>query len=307
MNKEKNKRYETEWTFSFEDLGQSISKFAESVGLTGDVEVKTGEFSEPLGEAKSARVRLDLPVCQAEIKAASNVDMLLDAELTYVGEVKLSATTNEVNGAQEKFVQLSQIYDKPAFWLRNVVGWFGSKGRLEWNIGLTPNIPLDLDIHSGVGQSNFDLHELNLKAVGIYGGTGEIRVILPESEQRYPAQINGGTGEFNVTIAGGASLDLKVRAGTGHFNLEIGDEADVSADIKGGVGQFSVRVPQNAAVRVEANMGLGGFDMPSRFVRLSGGGGGIGGSGVWQTPDFETAARKITIHFDGGVGELEVR
>src|SRR5215475_10941991 len=110
MDKQKNKQYETEWSFSFEELGQQLSKMAESAGLTGDNEVKTGDFSEPIGGATAARVRLDLPVCQTEVKTASNVDMLLDAELTYVGEVKLAATVNEVNGAQ-KFVQLSQTGD----------------------------------------------------------------------------------------------------------------------------------------------------------------------------------------------------
>src|SRR5262249_11925680 len=149
--------------------------------------IKSGEFSEPIGGATAARVRIDLPVCETEIKAASNVDMLLDAELTYVGEVKLAATVNEVNGAQEKFVQLSQTGDKPAYWVRIIFGWLHSKDHLIWNIGLTPNIPLDLDIHTGVGQSRFDLSELNLKAVGVYGGTGEIRLTLPATSQRYPA------------------------------------------------------------------------------------------------------------------------
>jgi len=34
---------------------------------------------------------------------------------------------------------------------------------------------------------------------------------------------------------------------------------------------------------------------------------GIGKNGVWETANFATAAQKITIHFDGGIGQLTVR
>ncbi len=302
--KQKNdeKRYQTEWSFSFADLGDKINEFVRSMGASGDqAAIKTERFSELLGATTSARVRLDTPVGETTIKAASG-DVLVDAEITHVGEVKFA-----VIGETEKNVTLSQK-SEAADWVRGIFGWIGSVGKLRWDVALSPDVPIALDIHSGVGKSSFDLSQLQLTGLDIHGGTGESAISLPNMDTPYRAVINGGIGEIDVKVPANASLDLKLRAGTGQIKLDIGENAELNADIKGGVGQTDVRLAYGAAVRIEARMGLGQVDVPASFTRLSGSNmSGIGGNGVWQSPNYEGAARKINITFDGGVGELKVR
>jgi hypothetical protein len=169
-------------------------------------------------------------------------------------------------------------------WL-NPANWFNRSEPLRWDIGLTPNVPLDLDVHGGVGEANLDLSSLNLSHVDVNGGVGEIDLSLP-SRGDYDGYLNIGVGEFNITIPSGANSNLRV---------------------KGGVGSCKVNVPPELPLRINARMGLGDIHVPSRLTRVNGGGEGISKSGVWETPDFASAERKVVIDFDGGVGELRVR
>jgi hypothetical protein len=108
-------------------------------------------------------------------------------------------------------------------------------------------------------------------------------VTLPAPEDHYQARVKGGVGEITVKIASGADLDL-----------EVG----------GGVGELHVELPPDAAVRLRAHTGIGEVKVPRRLTRIEGSGQPFGGSGVWETADYASAARKITIEAQGGVGEL---
>ena len=165
-----------EWSFSFEKLGEQIGDFFKSVGDKDRVEVKSGHFSEPLGVATSARVRVDFSVGESTITSLNTSDNLIEADLTYVGEVELKAT-----GDQEKVVHLSQAAGA-AEWFRSAFGWIGSGQRLRWNLALTPKIPLNLDLHAGAGRSNFDLSALQLTALNIASGAGEVVINLPAGQ-----------------------------------------------------------------------------------------------------------------------------
>lgn len=248
-------------------------------GRTGAVTVKREHFSAPIGDAASARVKLDLSVGRHHVTAVASPDTLVEADVAYVGEVNFA-----VSGEQEKVVSLSQT---PAFaleWL-NPAKWFGNRDELGWDIGLSPNIPIDLDVHGGVGKSRLDLSRLNLTGLDVSGGVGEIDLTLPDQGD-FDGRLKIGVGAFRITALSGASANLQ---------------------IKGGVGECTVNVPSDAAVRVQARMGLGDVSVPARLARLSGDTEGISKSGVWETPDFASAERKIVIDFDGGVGALRVR
>jgi hypothetical protein len=248
-------------------------------GKTGNPTVKHEHFSEPVEGAESARVKLNLAVGEHNVMSTTTPDTLIDADLTYVGEVAFA-----VSGEQEKVVSLSQ---SPAFtveWL-NPANWFNHNQKLRWDVGLSPNVPIDLDVHGGVGAARLDLSNLNLTHIEVGGGVGEIDLTLP-ARGDYDGYLKIGVGEFRISVPSGASTDLRV---------------------KGGVGECTINVPPDAAVRLDARTGIGDISVSPRMTRVSGGGDGISKSGVWETPDFASAERKIVIDYDGGVGELRVR
>lgn len=293
------KRYEREWSFSFDKLNDQISDFVRSFGVSGEASLQTDIFSEPIGPAQRAQCRFDLPVGETKITSITG-DNLIEAELTHLGDVRFA-----VSGETEKMVSLGQNTDA-ADWVRNLFGWIGAQGKLNWSIGLTNSIPLDLDIHSGVGNSTFDLRGLDLTKANVYGGAGDIDLTLPVGT--FPVQLSGGIGKFVVNVPAGATIDLSLRAGTGTVELNVGANATVTARIKGGVGDVTVNLPAASPVQVDARMGLGDVNLPDRLVRVSGDSDTIiGKSGVWQTPDYEANEQRIMLDFDGGVGGLLVQ
>ncbi len=300
MDEQKEKNYKVEWSFSFEKLGDQIGDFFKSVGAEGSEEIKHGEFSEPLGGASSARVRVDFSVGEATITTLKDSDNLLEADLTYVGDVELKST-----GDQEKVVHLGQAAGA-AEWFRGALGWFGSGQRLRWDVELSPVLPLNLDLHSGAGRSNFDLSDLQVTALNIASGAGELVVSLPAGE--YSTRVSGGVGRTSINVPADANLDLTVASGAGEVNLDISEGAALNTRISGGVGATNVSVPKGAAVRLEARTGLGAVNAGAQLQRISGNGSDFWDKGgVWQTANFESAERKIVIRFDGGVGAITVR
>lgn len=297
MDENNEKRYVTEWSFSFEKLNDQVSDFVKSVGMKGEQEIKTGHFSEPVGSATSAQVRLDFPVGKSTIKSLVNSESLIEADLTYIGEINFTAS-----GDTEKIVNLRQM-NAPSDWFSGIFGWIGSGQKLRWDIGLTPNIPLDLEIHNGVGECDFDLQALKVSALRIAGGTGEIHTTLPTGT--YSAKIDSGVGEMHINVPVGAVVDLQASSGTGEVHLDIADGALVTAHVRGGIGEMKVRLPQNTAARIEYKSGLGGANVTSRLTRVSSSD-GWNQSGVWQTPDYDTADSKILIKYEGGIGGLKV-
>lgn len=298
MSENKEKRYVTEWSFSFEKLSDQIADFVKSVGAKGEEQIKTEHFEVPLENATSARVRLDLSVGKTTIRPLAESNNVIEADLTYVGDVSFTAT-----GDAEKVVTLSQV-SGPGEWFRGFFGWIGSGQKLSWDVGLTARVPMDLEIHNGVGQCRFDLATLQVRTLRVAGGAGEITATLPEGT--YTASIDSGVGQTNLSVPPGATVDMRIGAGTGEINLDIAEGADVTANIRGGVGAVNIRLPQTAGARVEYTSGIGGANVSPRLTRIKGGE-GWNQSGVWQSPDYDTAEQKVYIRFEGGVGGLTVR
>ncbi|NDJ60496.1 MAG: hypothetical protein GYB67_05185 [Chloroflexi bacterium] len=299
---DKNKRYESEWSFSFEKLGQNISEFFNSLGQGSSESVKTGQFSELVAGATSARVRIEPSIGKTTITALEASENLIEADVTYIGEIKF-VTGGEAGG--EKSVALGQAAGV-ADWVRGAVGWIGSNQQLKWDVALSPQIPMLLDIHSGAGQNQFDLSKLQLTSLSVVGGAGETNLTMPGNRQ-YAVQINTGVGRASVNIQENATVDLTMRIGTGEVNMAIGNNASINARLTGGIGVTNVIIPSDAAVRVEANAGIGSINVNSRIPRLQTTGESWSRGGVWQTADYETAERKIFLHLEGGVGEFNVR
>jgi hypothetical protein len=249
-----------------------------SAGLTSGGEVRTERFSEPVGGAARGEVELHLSIGRARIVALEDSAQLIDAEITHVGEIQFQA-----EGERDKKITLRQR-EVPV-----TPGWFDllSDQDLRWEIGLSPNLPLALDLHGGVGEASVDLRALDLTALRVDVGVGEIEARLPAVGELYTARVRGGVGKIRLEVAQGASLDL---------------------EIEGGVGDVSVQIPEGTAVRLEAETGLGHIDVPSGLIQVSGGGTGfVGDRGVWESEGYRPGGRRILILFDGGVGDLTVR
>jgi hypothetical protein len=248
-------------------------------------EVKQEQFVNPLENATKATLKLGLPIAETTISRGDKHDLLIDADMQFVGEMKFAVT-----GDTEKVVMLSPTKDSWLGWL-NPQNWIHqSQNELRSYIRLTPRIPLALDVQGGVGESRLDLTGLNVTSVDMNGGIGEMDIILPADIPALKVGIQVGVGQ----------VDLVIPPGTGE-----------QAQIKGGVGETEIRLPPNAAVRIEARSGIGNLDIRYPGLKKISGDEGflgfMGVDGVWETEGYSLATNPIHIRYEGGVGQLEVR
>ncbi|MEE8390991.1 MAG: DUF5668 domain-containing protein [Anaerolineae bacterium] len=104
----------------------------------------------------------------------------------------------------------------------NFVGPFfgGPSGEWSWDLGLSSDVPLELEISLGVGQSNVDLTDLTVDDLDVSMGVGETTVILP-NEGNFRAKIDGAVGSTVVVIPEG--MEARIRFDTALVARQLPD------------------------------------------------------------------------------------
>jgi hypothetical protein len=133
----------------------------------------------------------------------------------------------------------------------------GGDARNEWDISFNDEVPTDLVVQMGAGESDLDLDSLALKGLDLQMGAGKTTVDLTgDYAQSFDASIQGGVGEATVLLPSEVGVKAKAEGGLGTINAEglkkVGDsyvndaygESDVnlSVDVKGGVGEINLEV-----------------------------------------------------------------
>lgn len=271
------KQYETEWSFSFEKIAEQISNTVNQAvnAFKDDEEVKMTSLSEEIRGATSANITLKFSVGENTIKALTASDNLLEADITYYGEVEF-----EASGDAERVVKLAQADMRFGRMIKH-----NKRDKVRWEVRLSPDVPMALNLNAPVGVSHIDLSGLQLTELTYKGGVGEHHIQLAQSTTPYHANVDTGVGETKITVPQNTSVNLQV---------------------KGGVGEITVFVPQGVAVHLTASHGLGDVVVPEGLERLSGRGGVVGKTGVWQSANYADAPQKVTIHYQGGVGAFKL-
>ncbi|HRF95001.1 MAG TPA: LiaF-related protein [Aggregatilineales bacterium] len=271
------KQYETEWSFSFDKVAEQISNTVNQAvnAFKDDEPVQMMSVNEEVRGATSAQVKIGFSAGESIIKALTASDNLFEADLTYYGDVEF-----EVSGEAERVIKLSQADVRVGRMVKN-----HKRTQVRWEVRLNPDVPMSLNITAPVGESNIDLTGLQVTELTYKGGVGQHHLNLSQSSTPYHARIDTGVGETHITVPQNTSVNLQVR---------------------GGIGETRIFVPQGVAIHLTASHGLGEITVPEELERLSGRGGVVGKNGVWQSAGYADATQKITIHFQGGVGDFKL-
>jgi hypothetical protein len=302
----KDKKYETEWSFSFEKLGDTIGKAVRSV--TDNIsdatqqEVKHDTFSVPLFGTNSAQITIHGSVGYTTIEDLPETsENLFEAEVAYVGEIEFTST-----GDNQKVISLRNKSEKDGF-VRRAIGTINNREELYYRIRIHPSIPVALSLHGGVGASEFDLEDLRLSSLTINGGVGGTRIVLAEAEGSYDVRLEGGVGEVKVQAPQQPHVNLTIKGGVGANILHVPSNASLSVNIEGGVGGTSVLAEAGVALHLEGSSGLGGLDVASHLHRMNYQEEMMNRRGVWESDGYSLATRKVDIVYRGGVGGFNLR
>lgn len=117
-----------------------------------------------------------------------------------------------------------------------------------------------------------------------------------------PLSLKFETGASQTTLDLSALRVTELSIHTGASATEITMPANAGstrARVESGAASVKVRIPQGVAARISGKMGLGALDVDQRRFPLRGGG--------YESDDFVTAANRIELQVDGGVGSVDVR
>jgi hypothetical protein len=264
----------------------------------GSGPIVTDQINEPLGEATSAEVRLDLSHWHTRVYPLSGSDNLIEAEITRYAS---QSPVFEVRGTGNRSVRLGL---EDGFWF---IGFDFISQDYQWAIGLSPEIPIALTVDVASGRATLDLNGLELTDLTVDGGSGSVELTLPAASRRYAAAIDIGSGSFQINMPAGAQVDMNISGGSGSLNAAIAAGASANMEVEGGSGSMVFDVPDNAAVRViVVNSGSGSVNI-SGLQQVDDGGDDDNDTGTWETANFSSAADPIIITFeDIGSGSVTV-
>ena len=131
----------------------------------------------------------------------------------------------------------------------NFVGPFvgGPSDEWDWDLGLSSDVPLKLDISLGVGQSDIDLTGLTMDDLDVSMGVGQTVVVLPD-EGRFRAKIDSAIGNTVVVIPEG--MEARIRFDTALAARQLPDnyrqwgDAYVSPGYDGAENRVDLEVSQ---------------------------------------------------------------
>jgi len=193
-------------------------------------------------------VRTHLVMGAGELNVSGGADALMEADFAYnVADWKpkvdydVSGDTGELSVKQGsgKGVRL------------------GGDARNEWDLRLNDEVPTDLVVSMGAGESDLDLDSLTLTGLDLQMGAGETTVDLTGDYDRdFDASIQGGVGEATVMLPSEVGVRARAEGGLGKINAvgleKEGDsyvndaygDSDVTldVDVQGGIGQINLKV-----------------------------------------------------------------
>jgi N-terminal domain of toast_rack, DUF2154 len=145
----------------------------------------------------------------------------------------------------------------------------GSRGRLvvrqdskthlgdqdnDWDIQLTEEIPIDIELHLGAGKAQLDLGDLHLRHLVLHIGAGELDLDLRGNYlSDVDVEIHGGVGEAKVRLPKKMRIDAEVHGGLGEIDARgltnddghytnRGDRSGpkMTLEIHGGIGRIEL-------------------------------------------------------------------
>ena len=187
-----------------------VTFFADQLPLisryTEDTSWQTAHVEHALGDFEAAEVFIDFTSPPGSVYALEEDDFLIEGDLAYLGELIF-----EVKGhGSTADITLDSRYT--GTWTS-----FQTIPHADWEIGLTPEIPLELSLDTGSGRCSFDLTELIIKNLFLDSGSGSIQLFLPE-KQSFDFHLDSGSGSVQIDLPENTGLRVILDSGTGSFN-----------------------------------------------------------------------------------------
>jgi hypothetical protein len=227
-------------------IGGAVWWFGSGFGYQGGTLTST-TISESVHDATSAEVQIKPGVAELRISAGAAADKLVEGTVYKLPGESIDSNGNGSNGRVSYSLKSRGINVFPGVNVHTNGG--------TWNLQLNPNVPMDLQVSTGVGKATIDLSQLNLTDLEVNSGVGEMTVTLP-AKGRLNASIKSGIGKTTVEVPRGMAVRIRATNGIGSVSVS-GDfqhdgrdyvspnfssaENRMEIEVNGGIGEVQIR------------------------------------------------------------------
>lgn len=256
-----------------------VAAFVLFVGLPGSIggainlgawQSETISFSA--GDVTSAAVTIEIGPPGADVDALEDSRDLIAGTVTYRDDLRFDHESEDGRAT----IRLARDDGGPLVWLPGP--WRDGDdgdGAGRWDLGLSPDVPLSLSLMAAAGTSELDLRQLTLDDLSVEVAAGDVTLFLPDGD--YDAEIATSAGATAVTLPGAGEQQIEIEVAAGSVELQL---------------------PAGMEARVEVNEAIGNFDNEREDLQR------VGTSNVWETPNYDESADRVTIMVDVAVGSV---
>jgi hypothetical protein len=200
----------------------------------------THGFVEPVG-AGSADVTIIMGAGELIVKGGADTKNLMESTVTTTNPAWRPVIVYNSDNAKGDL----RITQKENAEIR----MFDGNQQNRWEILLNNDIPLSLDVKTGVGDANLNLGTLNITALQVKMGTGDQVVDFTGYTRNGPdSEIVCGVGDLTVRLPGGMNSRITIDKGLGDIRADgflIKDGAyQVSGSLSSGTTAMNIHIKQ---------------------------------------------------------------
>jgi hypothetical protein len=217
----------------------------------GGTQQEVGEMqreSRAIQAENAQSVRANLKIGAGELDLTGGADQLMEADFAYNVADWKPKVNYDVSGEEGEL----SVRQGSGGGVR-----LGGDARNEWDIRLNDELPTDLVVQMGAGESELDLDSLTLTGVSLQMGAGKTTVDLTgDYAQDFDTSIQGGVGEATVLLPSDVGVRATAEGGIGTINAEglqregdsyVNDlygqsQVTLRVDVQGGVGEINLEV-----------------------------------------------------------------
>lgn len=209
-------------------------------------DLQTESQTVELGDADAVNVEIQMGAGKLDVSGGASE--LLEASFTYnVEELQPQVTYSDgrmVVKSGDAKAGIKSLVNLDEF-------------RSEWDLKLSEEVPMEMNINLGIGPSTLVLGDLALTRLNVEGGAGEVTIDLTGVWQNdLDARIGGGLGDINLRLPGNAGVSVEVETGIGGIDASgltrDGDtytndaygtsDVTLRIEIEGGAGHINLDV-----------------------------------------------------------------
>jgi len=140
-----------------------------------------------------------------------------------------------------------------------------------------------------------DKNKRNKWSVGDGGNDVDLRL---NTSPTWEMNLKLGAGQIDFDLTGYKVRTFNFDGGAAELDVKLGSLLPITdVNVKTGVADVKFSIPEGSGCRIKTKTGLSSKDFTG-FTKVS--------EGLYETPNFSSATKKIFINFDGGLSSFEV-